>query len=68
MIQSTQVDGDELYTLDEDWGDYPGDHDEHLEAQWDDSDEELDWSDLKESDGPPELSGEQLEAVDRAGR
>ena len=66
LIQSIQVDGDELYTLDEDWGDYPGDHDEHLEAQWDDSDDELDWSDLKESDGPPELSGEQLEAVDRA--
>ncbi|CAE7362239.1 unnamed protein product [Symbiodinium sp. CCMP2456] len=64
LIQSVQVDGDVLYTLDEDWGDYPGDHDEHLEAQWEESDEDLDWSDLKESDGPPELSGEQLAAVD----
>ncbi|CAE7922946.1 unnamed protein product, partial [Symbiodinium necroappetens] len=64
LIQSVQVDGDVLYTLDEDWGDYPGDHNEHLEAQWEESDEDLDWSDLKESDGPPELSGEQLAAVD----
>ena len=66
LVQAIQVDGDALYTLDEQWDAYPGEHEEHLEAQWSESDDEMDWSDLKESDGPPELLPEQLESVDSA--
>ena len=53
LIQAVQVNGDVLYTLAEQWDAYPGDGDEHLEAQWEESDDEMDWSNLKESDGPP---------------
>ena len=66
LIQAVQVNGDVLYTLDEQWDAYPGDGDEHLEAQWEESDDEMDWSNLKESDGPPDLPPDQLEAVDEA--
>ena len=60
LIQAVPVDGDVLYTLDEQWDTYPGDGDEHMEAQWEQSDDKMDWSDLKESDGPPDLPPDQL--------
>ena len=67
LVQAVQVNGDVLYTLDEQWVAYPGDgDDEHLEAQWEESDDEMDWCNLKESDGPPDLPPDQLEAVEEA--
>ena len=59
-----KVDGDTLYTLDEQWEMDPDGGDEHLEAQWDDTDDEFDWSDLREADGPPDLLEDQLKVVD----
>ena len=63
-IQTVKVNGDYLYTLDEPWEMHVGEGDEHMEAFWDESDDELDWSGLQESDGPPDLLEDQLKLVD----
>ena len=67
LVQTVKVDGDTLYTLDEQWEMDPDGGDEHLQAQWDDTDDEVDWSDLREADGPPDLLEDQLKVVDYMG-
>ena len=44
LVRTAEVDDITLYMLDEQWEIDPDGGDEHLEAQWDDIDDEVDWS------------------------